>query len=118
MALREDGSVDVVNTVSDMFSHAGEKPASHQLKPHIGYCTRLGRKSGVRSRPIKVCLSSGDAVLCLHKCGKKFWRNSNYQKCICGTGQDAGGETGAEEVIVELMKEKKKRNPERHYFIT
>ena len=47
--VEEDGSYDVEKTVSDLFSHAGEKP-------HIGYCARLGRKSGDKPRPIKVCL--------------------------------------------------------------
>ena len=62
-------------------------------------------------------MSSGDAALRLRKCGKKLGE-TEATKSVFVAPDRTQEERLERKKLVELLKEKKKRNPGRHYFIS
>ena len=100
---------DLSSTVSDIF-------ADLQEKPQLVECRRVGAAKPAKCRPIKVKLTSSEAVAYVLRKAKTL-KSSNNNRATYITADRSEEERGLHKKLVDRMKLKIKEEPEMYHFI-
>ena len=107
--MKERNGEEAESTVSEIFECLEEKPK-------IGDCYRLGGEKNGVTRPIKVTLSSSEAVSkVLSKAGRL--KSVEQLSGVFLSPDRTAEERAARKKLVEQLKQKREAEPDLHHFI-
>ena len=105
----EKANEDVCSTVSEMFEYLEEKPK-------VSECSRVGKHTKDKDRPIRVTLSSRDAVNNILRKSKKL-KNNEVMRHVYVTADRSLAERADHKLLVAELKKLIVEKPDKYHFI-